>query len=154
MNDIHLFLAHAISLEAEAARRYEELADAMHTFGNAAVEAFFRLMAHFSRQHLAEASARGGFRAVPNLRPEEYRWPDGTSPEAVTWAGVDGFLDVPAALAMALDGERRGQAFYAIIAATSRNPRVKAMAAEFAAEEAQHVADLEGRIARLTAPAT
>lgn len=153
MNDIHLFLAHAICLEAEAARRYEQLADEMHTFGNADVEAFFRRMAHFSRQHLAEATARGGFRQVPTLRPEDARWPDGTSPEAAAWAGVDAFLDVPSALAMALDGERRGHAFYAIIAATASNPRVKSMAAEFAAEEAQHVADLESRIAKLTAPA-
>lgn len=153
MNDIHLFLAHAIRLEAEAARRYETLADEMRTFGNAEVEAFFRKMAVYSRQHLAEATARGGFRAIPALDAAQYQWPDGTSPEAAAWAGVDAFLDVAHALAMALDAERRGHAFYAGIAASSSNPRVKAMAEEFAAEEAQHVADLEARIAHLAAPA-
>lgn len=153
MNDIHLFLAHAIRLEEDAARRYEALADEMRTFGNTDVEAFFRRMAFHSRQHLAEATARGGFRAVPTLDAGQYQWPDGTSPEAAAWTGVDAFLDVGHALAMALDAERRGHAFYASAAATSGNPRVKAMAAEFATEEAQHVIDLEARIARLGTPA-
>lgn len=150
MNDIQLFLAHAIRLEEEAARRYEELAAEMRTFGNADVEEFFRRMGRFSRQHLADATARGGFRQLPVLGPEEYQWPDGTSPEAAAWAGVDAFVGVPQALDMALDAERRGLAFYAVIAATSANPEVKAMAAEFAEEESGHVSELQTWIARLT----
>ena len=143
MDHIHLFLAHAVRLEAEAARRFEELADAMATFGNAEVEAFFRQMAAFSRQHLAEAEARSGFRPLPHLAPEEYRWPDGTSPESAGWTGVDGLMGVEDALQLALASERAGHAFYATIAATTGNPRVKAMAEEFTAEEAEHVAELE-----------
>ena len=34
MNDVETFLAHAVQLEREAARRYEELAAAMATEGN------------------------------------------------------------------------------------------------------------------------
>ncbi len=147
MDDIHLFLAHAIRLETDSARRYEELATSMQTLGSADVAAFFRQMAHFSRLHLAEATERGGFRHPPVLKPEEYHWPDGTSPETAAWAGVDGFMDVPGALALALDGEQRSQAFYADIAATTVNPRVKRMAEEFAKEEGEHVAALEKRIA-------
>ncbi|MDO8891933.1 MAG: ferritin family protein [Sulfurimicrobium sp.] len=148
MNDIHLFLRHAIELEREAARRYEELTEAMKTLGNPEVEAFFRTMAHFSRQHLAEAVARGGFRHLAKLPPVEFQWPDGVSPEQFSWVGVDGFLGVDHALELALDSERSGHAFYASIAAVSTNPRVKAMASEFAAEEAEHVADLEKWIAQ------
>ena len=140
MNDIHLFLRHAIELEREAARRYEELTEAMKTMGNPEVEAFFRTMAHFSRQHLAEAVARGGFRHLAKLPPVEFQWPDGV--------GVDGFLGVEHALELALDSERSGQAFYASIAAVTTNPRVKSMASEFAAEEAEHVAELEKWIER------
>ena len=143
MDDIHLFLAHAVRLEAEAARRFEELADAMNTFGNAEVEAFFRKMAAYSREHLAEAQARSGFRPLPPLAPDEYSWPDGTSPETAGWAGVDGLMGEADALQLALESEQAGHAFYAGIASTTKNPRVKSMADEFAAEEAEHVSALE-----------
>lgn len=149
MDDIHRFLAHAIALEKESARRYEELAAAMHSLGSAEVADFFRQMAHFSRLHLADAMERGGFHYPPELRPEEYRWPDGTSPEAAGWEGVDAFMDVPGALALALDGEQRSRDFYQGIAVATGNPRVKAMADEFAEEEAGHVAQLEAWLARL-----
>lgn len=150
MEDVHFFLAHAIQLERESARRYEELAEAMQSLGSAEVADFFRQMAHYSRLHLNEAMARGGFRYPPDLRPEEYRWPDGSSPEAAAWAGVDGFMDVAAALELALDGERRSYDFYRDVAAASGNPNVVALAREFAEEESGHVRQLEARIARLS----
>ncbi len=148
MEDINLFLAHAVELEREAARRYEELAESMRTDGNAKVEKFFRRMATFSRKHLALAMERGGFRSVPTLTPDEYLWPDGISPEQFDWMGVDCMIDANSALALALDGERRGHAFYADIAATTGDPEVRAMAREFAEEEAEHVAELEKWIGR------
>ncbi|OGU22908.1 MAG: rubrerythrin [Hydrogenophilales bacterium RIFOXYD1_FULL_62_11] len=148
MEDINLFLAHAVELEREAARRYEELADSMRTDGNVAVEAFFRQMAVFSRKHLALAVERGGFRQIPALTPTEYVWPDGLSPEQFDWIGVDCMIDVNNALAIALDGERRGHAFYANIEAITGDPEVRVMAQEFAAEEAEHVAELEKWIGR------
>jgi rubrerythrin len=148
MEDINLFLAHAVELEREAARRYEELAEAMRADGTAAVEKFFRQMATFSRKHLALAVERGGFRHLPALATDEYSWPDGISPEQFDWIGVDGMIDAKGALDLALDGERRGHAFYAGIAALTRDPEVKAMAQEFAEEEAEHVAELEKWIVR------
>ena len=149
MDDIHRFLAHAIALEKESARRYEELAAATQTLGNPEVADFFRQMAHFSRLHLTDAMNRGGFHYPPDLRPEEFAWPDGVSPEAAGWEGVDGFMDVPGALALALEGEQRSRDFYQGIAVATGNPRVKAMAEEFAEEEGGHVAQLEARLARL-----
>ena len=148
MEDISLFLAHAVELEREAARRYEELADSMRTEGNAAVEKFFRQMAIFSRKHLALAMERGGFRQIPVLTAGAYQWPDGISPEQFDWIGVDCMIDTHNALELALDGERRGHAFYADIASTTGDPEVKAMAREFAAEEAEHVVELEKWIGR------
>lgn len=148
MDDINVFLAHAVELEREAARRYEELADSMRTDGNAQVEKFFRQMATFSRKHLALAMQRGGFRQVPALAADEYQWPDGISPEQFDWIGVDCMIDVNNALELALDGERRGLAFYAEIATTTKDPEVKAMAIEFTAEEAEHVEELEKWISR------
>ena len=57
-------------------------------------------------------------------------------------------IDTRNALELALDGERRGHAFYAGIASTTEDPEVRAMAQEFAAEEAEHVAELEKWIGR------
>ena len=152
MESITLFLAHAIELEREAARRYEELADSMRTDGNTKVEKFFRKMAMFSRKHLALAVERGGFRTVPALKPTEYQWPDGISPEQFDWIGVDSMIDANYALELALDGERRGHAFYADIAAITGDPEVKRMAEEFAQEEAEHVSELEKWISRYAPP--
>lgn len=143
MEDIHLFLAHAVELEREAARRYEELAESMRAVNNGEVEKFFRKMATFSRKHLALAMERGGFRQLPVLAVEDYIWPDGVSPEQFDWISVDGMMDVHYALDLALDGEQRGHAFYADVAATTGDPEVKAMAIEFAEEEAEHVTELE-----------
>lgn len=148
MEDIRQFLAHAVELEREAARRYEELAESMRAESNAEVEKFFRRMATFSRKHLALAMERGGFRHLPVLSAEDYAWPDGISPERFDWIGVDGLMDVSYALNLALDGERRGHAFYADLATTTSDPEVKAMAEEFADEEAVHVAELEKWISR------
>ncbi|MFM2056178.1 MAG: hypothetical protein RLY71_563 [Pseudomonadota bacterium] len=143
MNDVELFLVHAIELEREAARRYEELAAAMQTDGNRALKGFFTAMAGFSRKHLAEAMARGGFRDLPTLAPHEYQWPDGTSPETADWVGVDSMMDNRAALELALASERRGHAYYATVATLTSDPEVRVLATEFAAEEAEHVTQLE-----------
>ncbi len=148
MEDINVFLAHAIELEREAARRYEELADSMRTTENTEVEKFFRKMAMFSRKHLALAVERSGFHDLPAMSADQYQWPDGISPEQFDWIGVDSMIDATYALELALDGERRGHAFYADIAATTRDPEVRVMAREFAEEEAEHVAELDKWIGR------
>lgn len=153
MEDINVFLARAVELEREAARRYEKLADSMRTDGNAVVEKFFRKMAMFSRKHLALVIERGGFSRVQALVTEEYQWPDGISPEQFDWIGVDCMIDADHALELALDGERRGHAFYADVAATTGDPEVRVMAQEFAAEESEHVTELEKWIGRYAPPA-
>ena len=57
----------------------------------------------------------------------------------------------PDALRLALDSEHRGHAYYAAIAATTQDAELCALAGEFAAEEAQHVMELERIIASRTA---
>jgi rubrerythrin len=151
MNDVERFLAHAVQLEREAARRYEELAAAMQTDGNRELKAFFSRMAHYSRLHLAQASARAGFRDLPPLTAEEYEWPEGTSPETAGWEGVDAQMGPREALLLALDGERRGHAYYATMAATTEDTELRGIATEFAEEEAQHVQELEKLLAACVA---
>ncbi len=148
MDDVNLFLVHAIQLERDAARRFEDLMHSMQTAGNREVEGLFRRLGELSRMHLHEAMARGGFHALPEISPADFQWPEGMTPEAVTWHGVDYGLDVPGALEAALAGERSGHAYYEAIAGTTRDPEVATMARSFANEEAQHVSELERWIAR------
>jgi len=151
MNDVERFLAHSIQLEREAARRYEELAAAMGTEGNQELKEFFGRMAHYSRLHLGQAAARGGFRELPVLPPSEFEWPDGIPPETADWAGVDAMMGPREALELALAGERRGHAYYEAIAATTRDTELRAIASAFAAEEAEHVRELERALAACAA---
>lgn len=148
MDDIDLFLRHAIQLERDAARRFEDLMHAMQTAGNGELEKLFRRLGGLSRKHLQAATARGGFRDLPDIPLSAFEWPDGLSPEAAGWQGVDHALDGPAALALALEGEERGFAYYEMIAQRTSDPEVRAAAREFAEEEAQHVTELRRWIER------
>lgn len=151
MNNLQLFLAHAIELERDAARRYEDLGDAMQTAGNREAERFFKQMAQFSRRHLKEAMERGGFHKLPVLAAGQWQWPDGCSPETAKWEGVDGLIDVATAMRLALAAERLGHAYYRALALRSSDPEVRRMAREFADEEADHVNQLEAWLTRLAA---
>ena len=143
MDSVQTFLVHAIRLESAAAHRSDELADAMQTWGNREVEALFRKMAEYSREHLKDAMARAGFRLVSELPADGYDWPDGVDPESADWWGVDGLMGIEQAIENALEGEKRGLAYYESIAAGTSNMKLKALAEEFAAEEREHVAELE-----------
>lgn len=149
--DVNLLLRHAIVLERDAARRYEDLAYSMQSAGNAEVERLFKKLGDFSRRHLELAVSRGGFHDLPDLAWHELKWPEGFSPEQAGWRGVDGALDVLGALELALEGERSGHAYYEGVARETKDPEVATLAASFAEEEAQHVAELERWVARAEA---
>ena len=148
MNNIQVFLTHAIRLESAAAQRSDELADAMQTWGNREVEVFFRTMAEHSRRHLKEAMDRAGYRQFTELPADGYDWPGDVDPESPDWWGVDGLMGIEQAIENALAGEQRGLAYYESVAAGTPNMKLKAMAEEFAAEEREHVAELERLLER------
>ncbi len=141
------FLAHALQLEMEAAMRFGQLADAMATNGNPKVGKLFRRLADYSRLHLADARARAGFRELPELRQDEFVWPDLESPESAAIWGADPFLGREEALNIALQAEMAGLDYYQSIYETSDDPETKILAKEFADEERDHVAELRKWIA-------
>lgn len=148
MKGIRKFLAHAVRLEAEAARRFDELAEHMATHGNHEVEDAFRMLADFSRLHLKEAMARAGFRHITDLPAADYEWPNGEAPESAPWWGVDAMMGVEAALNLAMESECGSRDFYQSVADRSPDPQVRAMAQAFADEESEHVAKLAALLAR------
>lgn len=156
MLTVEEFLAYSIHLEAEAAARFGELADAMEGGGNKEVAQLFRRLAHYSRLHLADAKARAGFRDVPNLNPDEFVWPNLESPECAAIWGADPLLGRGEALQIALAAETAGHDYYKSILDTTDDPEIRRFAREFVQEEAGHVAELQKWIAAheagLTAP--
>ncbi|HLO79282.1 MAG TPA: ferritin family protein [Magnetospirillum sp.] len=151
MNSVEEFLVYAARLEQEAALRFDELADVASSFANKEVADFFRQMAHFSRLHLDEARKRGGFHDLPEIDAGQFQWPDVESPESAAIWGADPHMDITQAMALALEAEQRGLAFYADMLKSSEDPEVRAMAREFVEEEAEHVAAIERWIVRLAA---
>lgn len=141
------FLAHAIQLEAEAAMRFGQLADAMATNGNPQVSKLFRRLADYSRLHLSDARARAGFRDVPELTADEYVWPDLESPESAAIWGADPFIGREEALNIALQAEAAGLDYYQSIHDTTDDPETKILSKEFAEEERDHVSELRKWIA-------
>lgn len=143
MATVEEFLAHAIQLEREAADRFGELADAMVSSGNKEVGTLFRQLANYSRLHLADARERAAFRPIPQLRPEQFQWPDTESPESTAIWAIDPLIGPEEALEAALAAEMAGLAYYSSVLETATDPEVIAFAREFADEEREHVEQLE-----------
>jgi rubrerythrin len=147
MQSVEEFLAYAINLEREAADRFGQLADAMETCGNHQVGKLFRKLSQYSRLHLGDAQARSGFRDLPDIKVDDFIWPDMESPEtAAIWA-TDPFIGRDEALKVALDAETAGYEFYKNVFTTTTDPEIRALAEEFAEEESGHVDELKKWIA-------
>ena len=130
MQTVEEFLAYSVHLEAEAAARFGELADAMESGGNREVSRLFRRLAHYSKLHLETAKARSGFRDMPEMKPEDFIWPDLESPEAAAVWGADPMLGREEALQIALAAETAGYSYYKAVLDTTDDPEIKALATD------------------------
>ena len=142
------FLIHAYVLENESVDRYEELAQNMEDHHNPEVAALFRKMAEYGRKHAAEVARYARGKALPSLRPWEFKWPGNEGPETGDYAQTSYLMTTQQALRFALGNERRGYEFYQAVADKSPTAKVREMADEFAREESEHVRLLEQWIAR------
>ncbi len=145
------FLAHAIALESEAADRYHELADMMEAHRNDEVSALFRDMVRYSRMHHDSIVERAGSTVLPKIGPWDYFWR--TPPEAGGDEAFDYRINSYDALLYARENELRAMQYYADAGESSTDPEVKRLAAEFAAEETEHVEAIEDWLARTERPA-
>ncbi|RKT45297.1 ferritin-like domain-containing protein [Thiocapsa rosea] len=134
------FLVHALELEHESAERYRQLAESMTVHHNHTVAAVFRLLADMSAAHASEVTARAEGLRLPEIAPWDFKWACPGSPEVDCDDFDVSYLMTPLqALELALFNEIRGRDFYAFVATDSPQPRVRALAAEMAAEENEHV---------------
>lgn len=151
---VALFLAHSIALEIEAGDRYEELADVMDVHNNPEVAQLFRQMSDFSRKHANSVKLRAEpFEPLPQLKSWEYRWNTPEPPEVGDFAGTHYLMTPFHALQFALANERRGWLYYHNMASDSPDGTVQQLAHDFAKEEAEHVKELEGWLAKTPRPA-
>lgn len=144
-------LLHALVIELEAMQRYTELADMMEQTGNRKVAKIFEKMSEIEAAHaqIIEEHIRG--HELPMLTPSQYLWRGPEAPENTDSARLFHLMTPCQAMQLALDNEKRAYEFFADVVDDSTDENVREMAAEFAAEEEQHVAWVEEWLAEETA---
>ena len=144
--------AHAIAIEREAAERYSEFAERMDDLGNEAVAELFARLAAFEAEHLEALLRRTDGVALPQIATDEYRWLDSGAPETVARELIFRLMTPRQALEIALAAERRAQAFFEHALVTARDPALRAISKEMAAEEQEHVHLVERLLERTPDP--
>ena len=133
-----LALAHA--MEAEAVRRYQDLAQRMRNQGEAGLAATFTLLAEMEARHVEQVEARA--RELTGRLPDHalIRWelPDNFDADAARSATLSPYR----ALAIAVRNEERAFAFFSYLAAEAPNQAIRSLAETFAKEELDHAARL------------
>jgi rubrerythrin len=149
--DLDTFLAYSIALEEEAAERHDELADMLDVHNNPDVAATFRKLAHYSRLHAQEIRDLAQDRKLPVIAPWDFGWESAEGPETGDIGDVSYLMNTAHALQLAMGNEQRAHDFYARISRESRVPEITVMAAEFAAEEKEHLDLLQAWINKTSA---
>lgn len=149
MTDLDTFLAYSVALEEEAAQRHDDLADMMDVHNNPEVAATFRKLAGYSRLHAREIRDHAQGADLPRIAPWDFGWETMEGPETADLGSVDYLMNAARALQIALGNEQRAHDFYFSISEESPDPAVRALAAEFADEESEHVRLLAEWIGRV-----
>lgn len=137
------FLAHAYALEEESVERYNELADALEIHHNLDVAEVFRKLAMYGEKHAAEVLEKAKGMDLPKIAAWEFHWEDPESPETASLEDVHYLMNTAHALEVAYHNELKGQQYYARIAEHSPDAEIRALAKEFADEEAEHLEMLQ-----------
>lgn len=137
--------AHAIAIEREAAARYSGFAERMQDEGRDDLAHVFAMLAGAEAGHLEALERRTQGIALPSVPRGRYDWLYEAAPEAAARELVFRLMTPRQALAIALQAERRAQAFFETVSWTAPDPAVRALAKEMAIEELGHatlIADL------------
>lgn len=147
-----ILYAHALAIEHEAEARYRELALHMADAGNDTVADLFGRLAEFEQGHAFHLAKKSLGTEIPLLAPGEYAWLDCGAPVPEARAFVYRMMTPRLALEIALGAEERAKAFFEQIRAETRNADIRALAAEFALDEASHIAWVKDALAHLARP--
>ncbi len=148
LNDL---LAVAYQIEIDAVERYNVLADQMETHNNPELVKIFRDLARAEGIHGEEIRRLAGDFDVENEARQFARFGRTDSPEEAELGSAHYLMTPWHALQLSLAGEKRALAYFTFIVETTKDPKVKAMAAELVEEEAEHV-NLVNRLLRRYPP--
>lgn len=143
ISDLDTFLTYSVALEEEAAERHDDLADMMSVHNNPEVAETFRKLAHYSRLHAQEIRDHSKGHSLPVIAPWDFGWEDMEGPETADPGAVNYMMTTAQALKIAMGNEKRAHDFYFEISKDSPDESVRALAAEFAEEEKEHLELLE-----------
>ncbi|GJL81826.1 MAG: rubrerythrin [marine bacterium B5-7] len=133
------FLAYALAIEEEATERYTVFAEQMETTNNPEVAALFREMARLESEHAHRLEVAAEGESLPAIDPWELDFGDEDPPEAVDYSATHYLMTPYQALTLVLKAEQRAVDFFQRVAEGNGNDDMKQLAAEYAAEEREHV---------------
>lgn len=145
-------MAHAYEMEAEAAERYAEFADAMQLHNNAEVAELFRKLARIEHRHSEQILETMGWVSPPLAPSGGYRWESAEGPETGDPGELHYLMHPYHALQIARHNELRACEFFARLAGNATSAALRKAAHEFAAEEAEHVRLIDEWLKRTPAP--
>jgi rubrerythrin len=131
------FMAYAWAMEVEAAERYAELAEQMHTHHNAEVSALFAKLAQIEGKHRDQIAAQMGWTRPPDTASFSWESPEG--PETTDFGELHYLMLPYHALKLAEHNEKRAAEFFERFAASKLPSGVRKAALEMAADEREHV---------------
>jgi rubrerythrin len=129
-----------------AAARYGEFAERMEDEGREDLARVFALLAATEAEHLDALERRTDGIALPAIAGGRYAWLYRDAPETAARELVYRLMTPRQVLRIALDAERRAQAFFEQVCWSAPDPALRSLAREMAAEEREHVALIAGML--------
>lgn len=145
-------MAYAYALEAEAAERYAEFAEAMENHNNLEVAELFRKLARIELRHSEQILEEMGWVSPPEPPAGGYRWEGLESPESGDMSDLHYLMQPHHALTIARHNEWRAEQFFLGLADKAIAAGVRRAALEMAAEETEHVRLIDEWLKRTPPP--
>jgi rubrerythrin len=152
VGSVHELMAYAYALEAEAAERYAEFAEAMENHNNREVAELFRKLARIEHRHSEQVLDEMGWISPPQPPTGGYRWEGPEGPESGDMSDLHYLMQPHHALTIARHNEQRAEKFFLMLAKKAPTASVRRAALEMAEEETEHVRLIEEWLKRTPAP--
>jgi rubrerythrin len=152
VGSVHDLMAYAYALEAEAAERYAEFAEAMENHNNREVAELFRKLARIEHRHSEQVLEEMGWSSPPQPPAGGYRWEGPEGHESGDISDLHYLMQPHHALTIARHNEQRAEQFFLLLAKKAPTAGVRRAAREMAAEETEHVRLIEEWLKRTPAP--
>lgn len=152
VGSVHELMAYAYALEAEAAERYAEFAEAMENHNNREVAELFRKLARIEHRHSEQVLEEMGWSSPPQPPAGGYRWEGPEGHESGDMSDLHYLMQPHHALTIARHNEQRAEQFFLLLAKKAPTAGVRHAAREMAAEETEHVRLIEEWLKRTPAP--